>query len=181
MQELLRLHAEDKLTPEQADWFEPIRKPEELFDCVNDPHQLHNLANDASYKEIMERMRTVLDTWQDETGDMGLISEEKMIWMNYPDGERPKTHAPHFIPNTEGNRNAKILDGGEITAPTTVSIYCATQGASIAYTFEEGANPHWLLYTGPIRLKKGKHNIRAIAIRYGYEHSDEQVAEFVVN
>jgi N-sulfoglucosamine sulfohydrolase len=180
MKELFRLHAENKLTPGQADWFEPTREPEELFDCIADPHQLKNLAGDPAYLKELIRLRNVLDTWQKETGDMGFISEDEMVWRMYPDGERPKTKIPHFIPNTEGNRNEKIQNGGEILGPAIITIYSATQGASIAFTFDEGENPHWKLYTGPIRLKPGNNLIRSVAIRYGYEHSEERKAEFFV-
>jgi N-sulfoglucosamine sulfohydrolase len=180
MKELFRLNAEEKLTPEQAYWFEPTREPEELFDCIADPHQLNNLADNPAYNKDLIRLRNTMDKWQDETGDMGKISEEEMVWRMYPNGERPKTKIPHFIPNTEGNRNEKIQNGGEITGPATITIYCATHGASIAYTFDEGENPQWKLYTGPIRLKPGRNFIRSVAIRYGYEHSEDRMVEFVL-
>ena len=173
MQELLRLHAEEKLTPEQADWFENTRDPEELFDCVNDPYQLHNLTNDPAYKDILEKMRKELDVWQEETGDLGKYSEEQLVNMWYPNGIRPKTGPVYFVPNTEGNRNAEIIEQGVLSYPSTLALYCATQGASMVYTFEAGADPDWELYSGPIRLEKGKFTLRARAIRYGYHHSDE--------
>lgn len=180
MKELLRLHAEDKLTPAQADWFEITRDPEELFDCVADPHQLNNLAYNPEYQHILQKMRNELDTWQDETNDLGRYSEEQLVARWYPGGERPTTSPVHFIPNTEGNRNSEIITNGDLTFPCTISLYCAAQGASIAYTFESGENPQWKLYNGPIRLEKGKHNLRAKAIRYGYFHSEESVVRFEV-
>jgi len=173
MKELLRLHAEEQLTPEQADWFETTRDPEELFDCVADPHQLNNLAYNPEYQHILQKMRNELDKWQDETNDLGRYSEEELVAMWYPDGERPTTSPVHFIPNTEGNRNANIIVGGELKYPCTLTLYCATQGASIAYTFENSNNPQWKLYNGPIRLEKGEVKLRAKAIRYGYHHSEE--------
>lgn len=173
MQELLRLHAADQLTPAQADWFENTREPEELFDCEADPHHLHNLAYDPKYQDILHKMRKALDQWQVNTKDLGFYSEEQLVASWYPNGERPKTADVHFVPNTVGNRNAKIITEGELTYPATMSLYCATQGASIAYTFEQGEQPHWQLYTGPIRLPKGTSTLRAKAVRYGYHHSEE--------
>ena len=181
MKELLRLHAENKLTPEQADWFETTRDPEELFDCIADPYQLNNLANDPKYKNILEKMRNELDVWQEETDDLGKYSEEELINRRYPNGVRPTTNPVHFVPNTEGNRNANIIEGGELQYPCTLTLYCATQGASIVYTFENGDNPKWELYSGPFRLEKGRHKIRAQAIRYGYNHSEETNIEINVN
>jgi N-sulfoglucosamine sulfohydrolase len=129
---------------------------------------------------VLERMRTVLDSWQAETGDMGPISEEIMVAAWYPDGKQLETAVPHFVPNAEGNRNLQISTGGNLKSPAMITIYCATEGASIVYSTEEGNNPHWLLYTGPIRLKPGKNRIRSVAIRYGYLQSREQSALFTV-
>ena len=50
----------------------------------------------------------------------------------------------------------------------------------MAYTFEEGENPHWLLYTAPLHLPEGEVILRAKAIRVGYKESEESVATFVV-
>ncbi len=181
MKELCRLHAEGKLSPEQAIWFEDSRAPEELFDCIEDPHQLNNLAGDPQYDSILVRMRNVMNEWRDETGDMGDMSEEQMLAMWYPDGIRPTTNPVHFIPNTEGNRGSEIITGGDIKGPASLQLYCATQGASIAWTSDEGENPEWKLYKGPIELKAGVNYIRAKAIRYGYHHSEDSEILLTVN
>lgn len=181
MKELLRLHAEDKLNDAQKIWFQNTRPPEELYDCEADPHQINNLAENPAYQNELERLRNRLDVWRTETKDMGDISEYQMKEFNWPGGVQPITSVPHFSPNTEGNRNTGVMDnGGTLSYPATITLFCPTQGASIAYTFEEGDNPHWLLYTGPIRLEKGETNIRAKAIRYGFKHSEEAIATFNV-
>jgi hypothetical protein len=59
-----------------------------------------------------------------------------------------------------------------IPSPTELVIYVPTQGASIGYTTEEGPNPRWRLYTGPI-LVDAPMTLRAKAIRYGYKESAE--------
>jgi len=181
MQEMLRLHAEGKLEGPQKLWFSNKRPPEELYDCEADPHQINNLADEPDYHEILERMRKVLDDWRRDTKDMGDISEEAMVHQMWPGGVQPKTAQPKFIPNAPSNRGTSPQNGGTFTGPITVSIYCATQGASIAYTTETDANPHWLLYTGPIRLTEGATLLRAKAIRYGYEESEEAVGGFTVS
>ncbi len=179
MQELYRLHAEDKLEGAQKIWFQNTRPPEELYHSKNDPHEINNLVGDPAYREVLEAMRKTLDEWRIETGDMGDISEYQMKEMMWPGGEQPTTERPHFIPNAEGNRALEIDDdGGTYPGPMTISIYCPTQGASIAYTTEEGENPHWQLYNGPIRLAKGKITLRTKAIRYGFAHSEELKASF---
>jgi uncharacterized sulfatase len=54
----------------------------------------------------------------------------------------------------------------------TATIECPTPGASIAYTTETGAKPHWALYTGPLKFTTGVH-LRAVACRTGFENSGE--------
>jgi hypothetical protein len=181
MQELLRLSAEDNLVGAPQLWFRDTRPPEELYDCVNDPHQIRNLADDPAYGDVLQRMRNAVDEWRIRTRDMGDISEYAMKEMMWPGGKQPVTARPHFVPNAPGNRNRQLADeGGEFDGPMTVSLYCATQGASLAYTFDAGANPSWKLYTGPIRLARGETLLRAKAIRYGFKHSEEARAKFLV-
>lgn len=57
-----------------------------------------------------------------------------------------------------------------------MQLYCATQGASIGWTGEDG---RWRLYTGPIRIEPGHSlKLRARAIRIGYRESPEAEAIF---
>ncbi|MNY55758.1 hypothetical protein D3C86_1917650 [compost metagenome] len=57
-------------------------------------------------------------------------------------------------------------------------LHAATQGASITFTTEEGPNPRWKLYTGPIILNQGAITIRAMAVRIGYKDSEEATASY---
>ncbi len=67
--ELLRLRAEGKLTPEQAEAFSTAKAKEILFEVASDPQQLVNLVNDPEYKEELKYLRTTLAAWQNRTGD----------------------------------------------------------------------------------------------------------------
>ncbi len=174
MQELLRLYAEDKLTGPQKNWFTSPRPAEELYDCIADPYQVNNLAEDPAYESVLDRMRDVLDEWRIESKDMGDISEEDMVRQMWPDGHQPVTHSPWIIPNTPDNRGAERIQSDSITVknPTTFSLYCDTQGASFAYTTETGPDPHWLLYYKPLRFSSGTTQLRVKAVRYGYKESE---------
>ena len=72
------------------------------------------------------------------------------------------------------------LEGGSYDGPLLLQLHCATQGASIAYTLQAGDDPHWLLYTEPLRLEVGEYRVRARAIRIGYKESPEIRAKFLV-
>ncbi len=45
----------------------------ELYDLENDPNEYNNLADNKNYKNILEHLKAVLQTWREETGDPLLI------------------------------------------------------------------------------------------------------------
>ena len=51
------------------------RPPEELYDLEYDPHEQTNLAVDASHAAVLAELRTSLDAWMREQGDVGLATE----------------------------------------------------------------------------------------------------------
>ena len=183
MRELLRLHAEDELDDVQRRWFAPSRPAEELYDLRADPHEIDNLADDPAYRDVLARFRTVLEEWRHRTGDFGAAEEDETQMRDrvWPGGEQPRTATPRFVPNAPGNRGRQTTDGGRFEGPMTVSLYCPTQGASLAYTTDAGEDPHWKLYSGPLRLGAGEEvTVRAKAVRYGYEASSEAEVTLVV-
>jgi len=72
-----RLAAEGKLVGPPALLMRPRLPVEELYDTVNDPHELRNLAKSKKYehRRALTRMRAALETWIVETGDRGHIPE----------------------------------------------------------------------------------------------------------
>jgi N-sulfoglucosamine sulfohydrolase len=180
-QEMLRLDAENKLTPPQKAWMAYSRPPEELYDVNVDKFQIKNLVSDPKYKQVLEDMRLLHQKWTLETGDMGHMNESEMVEQMWPGGKQPVTDVPYFIINSPEDRSTKnYRTGGEYTSPMTLGFYCPTHGASLVYTFEEKANPRWLLYSGPIHLKPGTYNIRVKAVRYGYKDSEELKGTFAI-
>jgi len=180
LQEMWRLHLAGELEGSQSLIFQD-RPVEELYDIQRDPYEIHNLAGDPSYEPELLRLSEALDDWIQEVGDMGAIPEAEMVRRWYPDGKQPETSAPLFIAICEEVYGTEAaLEGGTFKAPVLIQLHCATQGASIAYTFESGDDPHWLLYKNPLRLPDGKTILRARAIRIGYKESKESVATFVV-
>jgi N-sulfoglucosamine sulfohydrolase len=57
------------LNAAQVDVFMKPRAHEELFDCLNDPEQLCNIAANESFRDTLALMRHVLDEWIIATGD----------------------------------------------------------------------------------------------------------------
>ena len=67
--DLKRLEAQGNLSAVQADIFITPRPFEELYDCRLDSLQLLNLAAVPDYQAVLNKMRTILKQWMDETGD----------------------------------------------------------------------------------------------------------------
>jgi uncharacterized sulfatase len=74
-QELRRLLAEGSLKPEAAQFLTPTRPYEQLYDTQTDPDEVNNLAEDARYAEILERLRQECDRWMLEVRDVQLVAE----------------------------------------------------------------------------------------------------------
>jgi N-sulfoglucosamine sulfohydrolase len=68
-QELLRLRREGKLTPAQADIFQVPRPVIELYNVIDDPWELNNLAWDVRYRGIILGMHRELLDWMQRSGD----------------------------------------------------------------------------------------------------------------
>jgi hypothetical protein len=136
------------------------------------------VAGDPAYREILERLRRQMDEWRQTYGDQGDIPEHVLSVMMWPDKVQPVTAPPLFIPICRSNPGIDPVLEGTFKEPVIIQLYCATQGASIAYTTEMGENPAWKLYTKPIRLAPGTTLLRAKAVRIGFKGSEERLARF---
>ena len=68
-QKMIKLYKDGKLSENQLDCFTEPRPAEELYDVVNDPYQLNNLAQNQDYEAELAKMRELLDNWIDEFND----------------------------------------------------------------------------------------------------------------
>ncbi len=154
MQELLRLKKEGRLNAKQLLWFRRTKPKEELFDCVADPHEINNLAENPSYKPKLKQLRKAHKKWLKNFEDFGKMEETEMVSVMWPKLIQPKTSNPVFQKVGNGNK---------------ISITSSTLGATVAYKFSGDEN--WKIYTVPIKIPE-KTTITAKAIRLGYEESD---------
>ncbi|MFW6162623.1 MAG: sulfatase/phosphatase domain-containing protein, partial [Planctomycetota bacterium] len=118
MQEMRRLHAQGKLEGPEKQYFEQPKPIEELYDTVQDPHEVHNLAADPKLREHLVRLRAELFRWMEATGDFGVLPECEFDALKRPGDNYARTTAPGVRP----------VQGGE-----AVELTCDTPGASIAY------------------------------------------------
>jgi len=165
MQELFRYEKEGKLNNIQALWFQKSKPIEELYDTWEDPYEIHNLASDPRYNDILEKLRHEHVIWKEGTKDWGLISETELIKKLWPpDGIQPSTEAPVF--------HIKDHDSPD---KVSVTFTCSTKGASIAYMLD--SSQHWLLYVNPIEVSSAS-AVSAQAIRIGFKPSETVIREF---
>ncbi len=157
MQELLRLRDEGQLNDIQAQWFREEKPAEELFDCINDPHELVNLADNPDYEQKLQELRSEMDRWIDAIGDQPNLPEAELVQQLWSGAdEKPVTSDP------------QIQDSGE-----NIAISCATAGASIGYQImEENSYPQsWRIYKEPLMLPPGT-RIQVRAHRIGFVPSE---------
>ncbi|MDB4292591.1 sulfatase [Maribacter sp.] len=154
MQELLRLHKEGKLDSIQNQWFRNSKAPEELYDCVTDPHELHNLTNDVKHVKKLEELRAEMDRWLSKIGDQPNLPEKERIAQLWNGEQRqPETLKP-IITSSEGK----------------ITISSITEGASLGYKIvsKDTTPPKtWSVYQESFEVPKGA-TIMAQAHRIGF-------------
>lgn len=72
------LMAGGQMTSTQLIFFGQDRAPEELYDLENDPHEIHNLADNPNFSEELKRHRNLLADWIETTGDRGQAPESEI-------------------------------------------------------------------------------------------------------
>jgi hypothetical protein len=152
LQEWRRLNAAGELAGPQQLWFAPRKPDEELYDTAADPDEVNNLAGNPEHAATLKRMRAALDTWMTDIHDLGGVPEEQLIERFWPGHQQPVTATPII----------------ETAADGTVTITCATPGASIGYRL--GKSQKWHVFAGPFKASEAVH---AKAIRLGYKVSKE--------
>lgn len=109
-----RLYAEGKLDENQKPFFEPTKPKEELYDLEKDPQELHNLASNPAYSEILNQLRKRTLAYDEEMKPVSsvyhpvhAISVDVMEWVKK---ERPEEYQ-------------RMLDGVEIGFKTMTEGY----------------------------------------------------------
>jgi hypothetical protein len=175
MREWRRLYKEhmNALSPEygralntaQLLFFSPEKPTEELYDVVQDPHEVRNLAGVPAQQAVLSRMRKALDQWQKETGDLGFVPEAELRDRMRPGGVWVRVAAPAV-------KEARLRAG-----TIRLAVLSDTPGASFAYTTEAGDTPRWKLAAGDIELPLPA-SVRIKACRLGYLDSEVFAREY---
>jgi len=160
MVNMLELKEKKQLNDIQMSWFQTKEK-EELYDAVQDPFSLNNLAAKPEYKTVLEELRLACSKQFDQKYDFATIPESEMILQMWPNNVQPKTENPlHKIENS------------------TITLSCPTKGSSLSYIISASKdekfdlNSNWKLYSKPIKLTKNDKYIYVLANRIGFIDSE---------
>jgi hypothetical protein len=164
MQDLWREFEAGRMNEQQAFWFKN-RPAEELYDIINDPEEVNNLAGNPKYKKQLNTMRQALEEWQVHITDLSDRPEIDLAKQFWPNGKQPVTAQPSIYIDESGY----------------LAIKGNTVGSSLGFQINYKAKQsnkekkkhlnQWQVYNQPIKIEKGM-KISAKAVRYGYTASD---------
>lgn len=104
---LRKANAEGRLDGVQKQLFSATRRPEELYDLQEDPHEINNLAGDTQYQTTLLSLRNNLEEWMRATGDQGRESESDAMYDSdmqvYLDGLRKRKPDPDRLRVIQSN------------------------------------------------------------------------------
>lgn len=165
MLQLLDWHEAGKLDSIQELWFRQPKPEEELYDFINDPDEVLNLAGDPDYADKMAELRAAHEQWKLDYPDLGFTPEEDLLAEWWPNGQQQTTVQPVI----------------EISEDSMMTITCDTEGASIGYQFRDitatTSGVSYEVYTGPVKLM---HDLKvySYAMRLGFKKSSRAEALF---
>jgi hypothetical protein len=118
-------------------------------------------------------MREELEAWQKETGDLGLVEERGIKLTHYPDGEKPECkEASCLVFAAESYGQERAPDAFSVPQQHRLQLFSGIPGSSISYSLEAGEKSFWRVYTSPLILPVGNHQLRTVVPRIGYQHSN---------
>ena len=73
------MNSKGELQGPEACFFQREKPTEELYDAVNDPGMVDNLAVDPIHRKTVERLSGALEDMRKRYGDLGETTEEELI------------------------------------------------------------------------------------------------------
>lgn len=156
MREMLQLYEDGKLNEVQSRWFKSPTYEEELYDCISDPHQVHNLIGSPKYKKVLKAMRKAYrKEWITPFNkEWEVKPEEYFVNKMWPNGVKPVCESPRV------RREDKLL-----FIDNDMTIYSAV--------YKKEGEKLWNLYTCPITVSNGE-KIKVKLERIGYTPSEKE-------
>ncbi len=153
MREMLELYSAGKLNDVQSVWFSDTAAEEELYNYIEDPHNIVNLATNPDYKKQLNRLRKAYQKeWIDGYNKRWISYSEKDFQDQMrPDGVKPKCPNPVVVRGEDGKLSLSNLD------------------QSLSALYRKSGSKSWSLYTEPIDCQ-GAYEF--VYCRIGYANSE---------
>ena len=119
--EFYRMAASGNMTEAQHHFAGPTKPVEELYDVQADPMNLNNLAEDAAYQDVLDRMRGVLRDELFAQRDLGFVPELEML----------KYDTPHEWAKSEAYNMAAYVEAAEAVGMEDYKAYREALGSSM--------------------------------------------------
>ena len=158
-QEWWQLYKSGELNEVQSQFFEP-RPAEQLFDLENDPYELHNLASNLAYAEILANMRLSLSSRVKSINDLSMFPESMLFEEAFDD--------PVVFGRNNSQRISQLVDTADLSLR---EFDRARDDISLALNSEDP----WQRYWGLIVLSTfGEQDNRFIQKASGIAQSDDE-------
>lgn len=103
------MHQKGQLNKEQVHFMQSVKPPEELYDIVNDPYEVRNLAAEKEGKQALNAHRKLVLNWRKKIGDEGPTEE-------FRNGGAPSTYPTRSLEEWEAKLaewNAQLFPEGK--------------------------------------------------------------------
>ena len=159
MREMLELYANGSLNEAQSRWFRISSGTEELYDCEMDSYQIHNLADNPAYTEVLKKMRKAYHKeWiKPFNRDWEAEKEEFFVQRMWPEGKKPVCEPPKLC-----------QEEGRLVVENDLSVYSAL--------YRRKGEKRWSLYTAPVSITDGE-KIEVKLERLGYTSSYDETKQ----
>lgn len=105
--ELREARAQGALTPAQSPFMADTKPTEELYDTVEDPHNVRNLAGEPAFRDTLRSLRGELETFLEASGDLGRIPEPQLVADGLITNRLEDEYRPRVAPLPERYRIGK--------------------------------------------------------------------------
>lgn len=155
MRNMYELYQKGELNDIQRIWFEPPYEEEQLYDCVADPHNVNNLAQNPKYRKVLRKMRKMYEKeWIEEYNKEWVsYKEEDFIKVMHPTGVKPQCPTPEIT----------MQDG---------AYQIANLQNAYSVVYKEKGSKMWNFYTDKVTLEAG---MEVKFCRIGYVDSDSVI------
>ncbi len=157
MRNMLELYKAGELNEVQSQWFDVPNCDEQLFDCVADPYNIHNLVGDERYAKTLRKMRKSFEKeW---------IAKYNYEWVKFDESDFTKRMRPDGV-KPECPRAQYEIEGGVVKLTNLGDCYSAV--------YRGVGDKQWKVYAGEIAISPSQ-SVEVRLCRIGFNDSKPKI------